>query len=149
MISEVLPLLRHVPLLLALAGSAAAGAGQDPAGTRCEFGARGAFKSSSGDRIEISTQGVVFQSSTSRAHLTVKTNHQVAQVRIADPSALDFYSDIVSLYPRVFENVRFPACIMQIRKRNHRVGLLPVPGGILFVEVSDHDPPTTQVFLSK
>lgn len=141
--------MRFVPLLLALAASAAAGAGQDLAGTRCEFGARGAFKSSTGDRIEVSTQGVVFESSTSKAQLTVKTNYQVAQVLMAELPALDFHSDIVSLHPRAFENVRFPACIMLIRKGTHRVGLLPVRGGILLVEVSDHDPPAAQVFLSK
>jgi len=135
--------------MLALAASAEAGAGQGPSSTHCEFGARGAFKSSTGDRIEVSTQGVVFESGTSKAQLTVKTNYQVAQVRIAELPALDFHSDIALLYPRAFENVRFPACIMLIRKDAHRVGLLPVPGGVLFVEVSDHDPPAAQVFLSK
>ena len=81
--------------------------------------------------------------------MTVKASYKVAQVRIAELPALDFHNDIVSLYPQAFEKVRFPACIMLIRRGTHKVGLLPVPGGVLFVEVSEHDPPTAQMFLSK
>lgn len=147
MISSLVQSVRLAPLFLALFFGAAAIAGQDFAGQSCDFGARGIFRSSAGDRIDVSAQGLVFENSTSRAQLTVKANYQVAQVRIAELPSLDFYGEIVSLYPRAFDSVRLPACVMLIRKGAHRAGLLPVSGGILFVEVSDHDPPSAQVFL--
>jgi len=150
MISNFLRPLRLATALLVLAFGATQAAGPDVTQDRCEFAARGSFLSSAGDdRIDVSAHGVVFASSTSQAQLTVKSKYQVAQVRIAKLSTLDFHDEVVSLHPQAFEKVRLPACIMLIRKGAHKVGLLPVPGGILFVEVSDHDPPAAQVFLSR
>jgi hypothetical protein len=150
MISSFLRLLRLAPAFLVLTFGPAQTAEPVATKDRCEFGARGSFTSSAGgDRIDVSTNGVVFASSTSEAQLTVKAKYQVAQVRIAKLSMLDFHDEVVSLYPQAFEKVRLPACIMLIRNGAHKVGLLPVLGGILFVEVSDHDPPTVQVFLSR
>ncbi len=116
----------------------------------CSFQPLGSFAAAaSGNRLTVSNQGAQFFSSTSQARLTIQSNYRISQVLVTDLTSLDFYRDVLSLHPSVFDEVRLPTCVMVIHKGAHRVGLLPIGRGVLFVEVSAHDPPTAQVYLAQ
>ena len=115
----------------------------------CKLQFWGAYRSASGDgQLEINEHGVVFSNRIATRRMTTAEHYRLSATQARTAVDLDVHRQVVSLYPRAFDDIRFPACVMVVMKADYVLTLAPVGGAILLVEVSATDPPVVERFVA-